>query len=135
MVSEALSCILNFKNFLGEGPPYPPNKRAASPPLVLPPPLPRVFGSRAHAFGMSNFHNLKGICTFPKLVCKITETNLSGRLKFLISRFGGELRYWVRFYILFIEKRKKYCFVPAKGTFNLSTDFCITVQSPNTSLF
>ena len=34
----------------------------------------------------------------------------------------------------FLKKRgdKKYCFVPAKGTFHLSTDFCITVEAPNT---
>ena len=33
--------------------------------------------------------------------------NLSGQLKFLNGHFGGGWRYKVRFYILFIEKRKK----------------------------
>ena len=33
------------------------------------------------------------------------------------------------FYLL--KKEKKYCFIPAKGTFHLSTDFCITVEAPN----
>ena len=37
--------------------------------------------------------------------------------------------------VLFIEKIKKYCYVPVKGTINISTDFCITVQAPNTSLY
>ena len=31
------------------------------------------------------------------------------------GRFCGKLRYFYRFYVLSIEK--KYCFVPAKGTF------------------
>ena len=45
-----------------------------------------------------------------------------------IEILGQDLRsiYW---------KEKKYCFVPAKGTFYLSTDFCITVQVPENSLF
>ena len=34
------------------------------------------------------------------------------------------------FYLL--KKEKKYCFLPANVTFQLSTDFCITVQVPNT---
>ena len=29
-----------------------------------------------------------------------------------------------------LKKIKKYCYIPAKGTFHLSTDFCITVQAP-----
>ena len=57
----------------------------------------------------------------------MVNTNLSGQLKFLNGRFGGGLRYKVSIYGLFIEKIKKYCFVAAKGTFYLSTDFCITV--------
>ena len=63
MVSEALSCILNFKNFLGEAPHTPPTRGRSHPPLVLSPP--RVFDARAHAFGMSNFPNFKGTGTFP----------------------------------------------------------------------
>ena len=39
------------------------------------------------------------------------------------------------FYLLKKEKNTVKCFVPTKGTFYLSTDFCITVQAPNTSLF
>ena len=35
------------------------------------------------------------------------------------------------FYLL--KKEKRYCFVPTKGTFYLSTDFCFTVQAPNTN--
>ena len=31
--------------------------------------------------------------------------NLSGRLKFQMAVFGGGLRYLVRFYVLFLEKR------------------------------
>ena len=38
------------------------------------------------------------------------------------------------FYLL-KKKEKKYCLVPAKGTFHLSTDFCITVQAPNTLFY
>ena len=36
------------------------------------------------------------------------------------GRFYGGLRYLYRFYVLSIEKRKKkkYCLVPAKGTFH-----------------
>ena len=35
------------------------------------------------------------------------------------GRFCGGLRYLYRFYVLSIEKKnKKYCFVPAKGTFH-----------------
>ena len=30
--------------------------------------------------------------------------------------------------IYLLKKEKKYCFVPAKGTFHLSTDFYITVK-------
>ena len=45
----------------------------------------------------------------------------------------GDIRSGFTFYLL--KKEKKYCFVPAKGTFYLSTDFCITVQAPNTGLF
>ena len=32
--------------------------------------------------------------------------------------FCGGLRYLYKFYVLSIEKRKKICFVPAKGTFH-----------------
>ena len=53
----------------------------------------------------------------------------------IFKRLFRWLIYKFRFYILFIEKRKESCFVPAKGTFYFSTDFCITVQAPNTSLF
>ena len=34
------------------------------------------------------------------------------------------------FTLYFLKKEKKYCYIPAKGTFHLSTDFCITVQAP-----
>ena len=60
----------------------------------------------------------------------LVNTNLSGRLKILRGCFRGRLRYKVRIYALFIKK--KYCFVPAKGTFHLSTVLFITVQAPNT---
>ena len=78
----------------------------------------------------SGFNRLK----LPRSICqKVVNTNLSSRLKILRGCFRGRFRYKVRIYGLFIEKRKKkYCFIPAKGTFHLSTDFCITVQEPNT---
>ena len=44
-----------------------------------------------------------------------------------------DIRSGFTFYLL--KKRKESCFVPANGTFYFSTDFCITVQAPNTSLF
>ena len=34
------------------------------------------------------------------------------------GRFCGGLIYLYRFYVLSIEKNKRYCFVPAKGTFH-----------------
>ena len=43
-----------------------------------------------------------------------------------------DIRSGLSFYLL---KKEKRCFVPAKGTFYLSTDFHITVQAPYTSLF
>ena len=36
------------------------------------------------------------------------------------------------FYLL--KKEKRYCFIPAKGTFHCSTYFCITVQAPKAKI-
>ena len=75
----------------------------------------------------------------PRSICQ-KVVNMPGQyksewsMKFLNGRFGGGLSFLVRFYVLFIEKRKMYCFVPAVGTFYLNTDFCITAQGSNTSL-
>ena len=62
MVSEALSCILNFTKFLGEAPHTRPTRGGLTPSRTLPP---RVFDAWAHATGMSNFPNSKGTGTFP----------------------------------------------------------------------
>ena len=52
--------------------------------------------------------------------------------KFLgpVLEVDWDIRSEFMFYLL--KKKKKYCFLPAKVTFHLSTDFCITVQAPNT---
>ena len=59
------------------------------------------------------------------------------------GRFCGELRYLYMFYVLSIEKRKKNTvlslpralFMVRFPSQDLSTEFCITVHAPNTSLF
>ena len=63
IVSEALSCILSFKNFLGEAP-IPPYQEGAFAPLSYSPPL-ASSKLALMLFGMSNFPNLKGTGTFP----------------------------------------------------------------------
>ena len=56
------------------------------------------------------------------------------------GRFCGELRYFYRFYILSIEKNTvlslpRALFKVRLPSQDLSTEFCITVHAPNTSLF
>ena len=74
-------------------------------------------------------------------ICQKVVNTCQNKSEWSIEIF--ELRFWwwieilgqVIHSIYWKRKRKKYQFVPAKGTFYLSTDFCITVQAPNISLF
>ena len=66
----------------------------------------------------------------PRSVCqKVVNNGQQYESEWSINIFRGHfrdrLRYKVRIYVLFI---------PAKGTFHCSPDFCITVRSPNTEL-
>ena len=70
MASEALSCILNFKNFLGEAPPYPHNKRGVSPPSRTLP-LSRLWRSGS-CLWHEQFSQFQSYRYFPNLVDKIT---------------------------------------------------------------
>ena len=62
----------------------------------------------------------------------LVNTNLGGQLKILSGRFSGGLRYLVRFYVSFIEKRKNTVLSLPRALLtvrfqsqDLSTDFCI----------
>ena len=48
----------------------------------------------------------------------LVNTNLSGRLKILRDVFVVDLDTYTGFMFYLLKKEKKYCFVPAKGTFH-----------------
>ena len=71
----------------------------------------------------------------PRSICKkVVNTNLSGRLKILMGCFRGGFEILGQNLSSFYWKKneKKVLFRPCQGHFYLSTDFCITVQAPNT---
>ena len=58
----------------------------------------------------------------PRSICqKVVNTGQyesEWSIKNFKGHFCGGLRYLYRFYVLSIEKGKKYCFVPTKGTYH-----------------
>ena len=67
---------------------------------------------------ISVFNRLKK----PRSICQKVIITGQYESEWLIEnskgRFCGGLRYLYRFYVLSMEKRKKYCFFPAKGIFH-----------------
>ena len=75
----------------------------------------------------------------PQSKCQKVVNTGQYESEWLIENFKVPFKRWIEIldqnliYVLFIENREKnYCFVPVNGTFHFSTDFCITVQAPNT---
>ena len=72
-----------------------------------------------------SFNRLK----LPWSICQKVVNTGQYKSEWSIEIFERPFWWWIEIlgqvYILFIEKRNKYCFIPAKGTFYLSTDFCI----------
>ena len=68
----------------------------------------------------SGFNRLKPLRSICQKVVNTGQYESEWSIENSKGRFCGELRYLYRFYVLSIEKKskKKYCFIPAKGTFH-----------------
>ena len=66
----------------------------------------------------SGFNRLKPPQSICKKMVNTGQYESEWSIENYKGRFCGGLRYLYRFYVLAIEKKKKYCFIPANGTFH-----------------